>query len=59
MTPIDEARLDFELHANALERALGRGGAPVDLDRARAELDGVATALGVLRSALATHGSTP
>lgn len=57
MTAIDLARLDFELHGNRLERALGRGGARADLDLARAELDAVAAALDVLRNVLAEHGS--
>lgn len=45
MTPLDEARLAFELHANALERAIGRGGAPMDMQRARIELAATMAAL--------------
>ena len=48
MTPLDNARLDFEDHANQLQRALGRGGAPVDLDIARAELIAAEAALQAL-----------
>ena len=57
MAPIDEARLDYELHADALARALGTGGAPVDLGRAEQELDAVAAALEVLRTLLAENGN--
>lgn len=53
MTPLDEARLTFELHSNALERALGRGGAPVDLPLARIQVAAVMAALLALSSELA------
>ena len=39
------ALLDYQLHAHRLERSLGRGGAPVDLDVARGELPHAAAAL--------------
>jgi len=48
MTDLDNARLDFELPAGQLCRALGRGGAPVDLAIARAELIAAAAALRAL-----------
>ena len=32
---LHELQLDLEGHADVLQRALGRGGAPVDLDLAR------------------------
>ena len=48
MTLIDIARLEFDLHAGLLQRALGRGGAPVDLTRAQAELAATETALQAL-----------
>jgi hypothetical protein len=32
---LHDLRLDVETHADALERALGRGGAPVDVQVAR------------------------
>ena len=35
---LHNARLDFELHAEILQRALGRGGAPVDFAIARTEI---------------------
>ena len=52
MTPIDSGRLDFELPAGLLQRALGRGGAPVDLGRAAIELAHVQDALHALAGAL-------
>jgi hypothetical protein len=50
--PLDEARLDFELARDQMERALGRGGAPVDLARARAALPRVDAALRLLSELL-------
>lgn len=44
------ARLDLELHVETLERALGRGGAPVDLPRARAEIAPVREALAAIEA---------
>ena len=32
---LHDLRLDVELHADAIQRALGRGGAPLDPDVAR------------------------
>jgi len=58
MTPLDIARLNFELHGSLLERALGRGGAPVDLARADAELQATKAALEALARALAA-GDAP
>jgi hypothetical protein len=55
MTPLDVARLDFELHANVLERALGRGGAERDLDVAREHLPAVASALQRVAALLLEH----
>ena len=52
MTALDNARLDFEDHASQLQRALGRGGAPVDLDVAKAELRAAQAALDVLDAEL-------
>ncbi len=51
MTPIDIARLEFDLHAGLLQRD-GRGGAPVDPTRAQAELEATETALQALALAL-------
>src|SRR5690242_15342039 len=42
---IHDALLEFELVRNQLERALGRGGAPIDLDLARSLLPDVRVAL--------------
>jgi hypothetical protein len=42
---LHNARLEFEGPANILQRALGRGGAPVDLEAARAALPAVLTSL--------------
>ena len=42
---LHSARLDLELHGNILERALGRGGAPIDLNQARETIPLVAEAL--------------
>lgn len=49
---LHDARLEYELHSDVLQRACGRGGAPVDLDRARAELDHTEDALRQLRAVL-------
>jgi hypothetical protein len=56
MTALDSARLDFEMSANILERALGRGGAPIDLDVARKEVAAVADAAQRLASLLERGG---
>jgi hypothetical protein len=46
MTPeLRNRALDLELHAALLQRALGRGGASVDADRAREVLPDVRAAL--------------
>ncbi len=42
---LNDARLEYELHSNRLQRALGRGGAPVDLELARTEIAEAAAAL--------------
>ena len=52
MTPLEIARLEYEVHSELLLRALGRGGARVDLDRARAELTEVQVALDAVAVAL-------
>jgi DNA-binding winged helix-turn-helix (wHTH) protein len=52
MTPLDNARLDLELHANALRRALGAGGAAADLERAIIEVEFLSAAVTEIRRLL-------
>jgi hypothetical protein len=45
MVDLHNRLLDFQGHRDELERSLGRGGAPVNLDRARAVLPETEAAL--------------
>lgn len=58
MAALHDALLDFELPADILERALGRGGAPVDLNRARAAIPEAQAALRRIAELLAS-GDAP
>jgi hypothetical protein len=49
---LHELQLDFELHADILQRALGRGGAPVDVQVARRAIPFLQAALFKLLAAL-------
>ena len=53
-----DALLDLELHGNRLERALGRGGAPFNLDQAREAVPEVERAVQQIAKLLALDGAT-
>jgi hypothetical protein len=59
MTPLDVARLDFELHSDLLLRALGCGGARIDLIRAQAELEHTGAALDALATEIVKATQCP
>jgi hypothetical protein len=47
-----DASMDYQLHSDLLLRALGRGGAPVDLAKAQQHYDSAIIALRTLGTAL-------
>ena len=49
---LHDLRLEFELHRDILERSLGRGGAPLNIERARREATETLHALLVLSAEL-------
>ena len=52
MSPIEDARLEFELHSDLMLRCLGRGGALTNPERAWAEVVATRAALEVIERLL-------
>jgi hypothetical protein len=59
ITEIHNLQLEYELHTDILQRSLGRGGAPVNLSRAREELPLARGALDRISEALARDEDIP